>query len=399
MEGNCYPSMTLSWNKMAKIGSYILCWLATLAGTLMAETKVTTTSPVNPVKKDGILSLHCQVFNIQEGQEVSIFYQDKNARKRLSLNDKVVDPDEEQRIFLAVRRLDGGSFVYFLSILTATIADAGKYSCTIMDTTNVMPTLISSDSVDINVQYFPADYPICNPDKQIRVHAGRTVSLNCSSEMGYPHVSLTWTKEGETLQSTSHNSENRVDSILYFVPKLEHNGAIFVCTAQSEAFPDRTRTCHVGPITVYGVNTGVINTPLLPIDTNKHKTDVINTDIRLDEPDWTSVAEKCADSCPLLKSSVFYWIVSTTIACVFAFVFLFVGIVLLIKYNRMSGNISRETYLARKPVSEDVYEKMEYIVNDRKMYMTLAKHEQELQAIHAGTLVSQRDNCGTVVIQ
>ena len=396
--------MTLSWDKMAKFGSYILCWFATLAGTVMAETTVTSTSPVNPVKQEGILSLHCQVFNLQDGQEVSIFYQSNKQRKRLSLNDNVVDPDEEQRLFLAVRQLDGGSFVYFLSIIAATVSDAGKYSCTIMDTaSDEIPTLVSSDSVNINVQYFPADiYPICNPDKQIRVHVGRTVSLNCSSEMGYPSVSLAWTREGEKLSSTPHTGENRVDSIIHFKPRLEDNGAIFVCTAQSEAFPDRTRPCHVGPITVYGVDTGDMNTPLLPMGTNEHKTDVTNTNTRLDEPDWPNVAEKCSNSCSPLKSSVLYWIVSTSIACVFAFVFLFVGIILLIKYNRMSGNINRETYLARKPVSEDVYEKMEYIVNDRKMYMTLAKHERELQAIHAGTLVynsPQQDNCGTVVIQ
>ena len=248
---------------MAKFGSYILCWFATLAGSIMAETTVKSTSPVNPLKQEGILSLHCQVFNLQKGQEVSIFYQGNNQRKRLSLNDNVVDPDEEQRIFLAVRQLDGGSFVYFLSIITATISDAGKYSCTIMDTASEIPTLVASDSDDINVQYFPADiYPMCNPNKQIRVHAGRTVSLNCSSQMGYPSVSLIWTREGETLSSTLHTGENRVDSMLHFKPKLEDNRVIFVCTAQSEAFPDRTSSCHVGPITVYGVDTGIMNTPV-----------------------------------------------------------------------------------------------------------------------------------------
>ncbi|XP_072048136.1 uncharacterized protein [Amphiura filiformis] len=320
-----------------KIVSLILCWIGTLTTSILAETRVVSTSPVNPVKYGGILSLHCQVWGIENGQEVTIFYQNGDQRKRLSLNDNVMDDEEEQRMFLATRQLDDGSLVYFLSIIMTKISDSGKYSCTIIDTKTEIPELVSTDSIYINVQYFPEEhFPTCHPDKQLQVEAGTTVSLNCSSELGYPAVSLTWTREGRTLSSTRQLSDNRVDAILNFKPRLGDDGAILLCTAQSTAFPDKQISCHVGPLIVYGEDSPYdTNTPfpnVNHVDSGAVLNMADDVEIPAKTPTRQNVASSsnCANSCTSLDTPVLRWIISTSVACATALLFLVIGIVLLI---------------------------------------------------------------------
>ena len=96
---------------------------------------IKVTAPINPVREDAMISIHCQIWNKVEGQEVTMSRKLKGAARsqRLSWDEKVQN-DDDDRIFLAERRLTDGSVVYFLSIIEVTQSDEGTYFCKIVYT-------------------------------------------------------------------------------------------------------------------------------------------------------------------------------------------------------------------------------------------------------------------------
>ena len=146
---------------LSSVQTAILCIKVLMVQLLMAitmasvETTIEVTSPIERVVEGGILSVHCQVWNLESGHEVSIFRTVNTGTHRISLNGNV--PQEvDSRIYLAVRQAHGGSKIYFLTIIEASKQDEGKYECKVINTIGRVAQ-IAVDSIDLKVEYFPSD--------------------------------------------------------------------------------------------------------------------------------------------------------------------------------------------------------------------------------------------------
>ena len=80
---------------------------------------------------------------------------------------------------------------------------------------------------------------------------GISVVFSCTFEQANPDLSIKWRKSNKDIPiSVQHNSKDFIYSELTFTPRSDDNGAIFICQLRSSAFPDFTKTCFVGPVTV-----------------------------------------------------------------------------------------------------------------------------------------------------
>ena len=354
-----------------------LFMLSLVKGSL-AQISIGLTTPVNPVEQDGILSIHCQVSHLNsEEQEVTILRTTKNNNEKLSVDEGVLQGVDD-RVFLAVRKLTDGSTVYFLSITDVQRSDEGDYFCKVITKAGTIKEL-ASESVHVGVTYYPDDsQPVCSPDVQKSLHAGSTLVLNCSSDVGNPVVSLDWSSGmGEQLRDTREFiKNNKAFSILTLTIQNDDDGAVYLCQMTSTQFPEEVRSCHVGPLKVIPNPNMPTNTltessnsnpknelTTVGLDTNKDKSGDI---IRQLTP------SQCEDVCPA-SSRVMYWMVATVIAAALSIIFFIAAIALLIKYLH-APSAQRSHYVAARPTPEDIYSELECRrLGEGKVYMSLDK--------------------------
>ena len=331
--------------------------------------RIEATAPVSPVEEGSILSLHCRVWDLNPSNSVFLFRETISGVQQLSMN-KNVQVTDNYDIFLADRQLTDGTIVYFLTIIDVKrYSDEGKYTCKVMSET--LSHVIAEESVDIAIQYFPDDtFPVCGVTTATTVQAGTNIVFNCSSDSANPTVNIKWSQSGVTLQSRTVTRDGTSYSTLKFIAKSSDNGAIFICTISSPAFPDQVRTCHVGPLTVRG-NAG--NSAEYPraskpstISSN-FETDIIETQTK------TDLINSCATKCSVFSSSSMYWVLATVIAVFFAILFCVSGIALYVKYRRVHNEQRQRQLTLRQQAVEDVYEKIEYRPGQPTLYMPLDK--------------------------
>ncbi len=335
----------------------------------IASFEITATAPVNPIEEFGILSVHCQVWDLPKEHEVRLL-RSKSSGDTLSISVKDIVMTSDERYFLAKRQLEGGSFVYFMSIMDVTREDEGKYMCKVYNTSKGSMIEIGEDSIDFEITYFPSDSELsCSSsthENKLEFYAGIEITLMCSSEKANPPVSLEWrrTKPGHVYKVTQHERDASVYSELTITLEKRHSGTMFSCRATSKAFPGRMSTCHIGPITVLSNpdnispdtpdydNIDDIDDTIISVDTSSTRED---TDV--------TIVHKSKDCHAYCSSSslLFQWIVSTVVAASLAFIFFILGIILLIKYHR--ANIpsdycsSRSLYATTR--TERIYSELE----------------------------------------
>ena len=360
----------------------------------VAQPRVTATAPVQEIEEGAILSLHCQVWELQPGLEVTIMRITGRETKFLSVDETLMNvPDS---VFLATRHVSDGSIVYFLSIIDVQRSDAGKYSCKVLNKTETISE-VAEDFVRLEIMYFPGDTdPACQQEYPKQVEAGTEIQLNCNSEVAKPPVSLTWTKTGseeETLTSTSVVKNNRLFSSLTVRLNHEENNVIFMCHLRSEIFVDKHTTCHIGPIRV---------TPT-PDKNNKDK-DVVKQRPNNKQPEPTGVSKvgsggpgragerpnlsagnypnlkklRCEKTCSYFESPVNRWIMATVVAGLMTFVFFIFGIVLFYKYYQVHSTSAyvKARRVATRTYTDEIYSELEARRPDTKdVYMSLNKHD------------------------
>ena len=341
-------------------------------------------SPIENVREKGMLAIHCQVWNLDNDEVITITRKLGEDITTLSYDDHV-QPDVEDRIFLAVRRMSGGSIVSFLTIYDVTRADEGEYFCKVISTDTIAE--VARESVVIKVQYLPSEL-ICNPNQAQRIQAGTLVTLNCTSQSGYPPVRMAWGRTGSSILERRYTVQNQngvVFSELSFVASKYDNGAVFLCSVTSPAYPSITETCHAGPFTVItdpnsetDVNT---NKPAEkdPYIHNREDKDRDDRYVIHNNPTITSISavNKCKQTCPALNKPMKFWVITTVIGTSIAFVFLIVGVYFALKLYRMGASTKKGTErngVPLYPLTDGVYEKVD-CRNDNSsiMYMTLEK--------------------------
>ena len=373
--------------KLIKFKSVMILLWSILLTELLAEPVVHVTGSVNPVKTGGILSIHCQIWNLVDGYQVTISRQLDGESKsdQISWNEDVL-PSVEDRVFLALRQIGDGSVVYFLSIIDVTEEDKGIYRCKVINTADTFAE-IAADYVSIDILFFPSEsFPVCDHPQNMDVYAGDDVTLNCSSNAGNPIVALTWkrTKTGTIPKSTQITQNGVTFSVLNLQPSLEDSETMYICHMSSNAFPELLKSCHVGPIKVSPpaitpesnrndvlvprVTPPLIHPNLAGSEATSSSTDVHQQHTpRLGE----SSSSKCEDMCSMLNSPVLYWILATSVAGFSAFIFFIIGITLLVKVYRLSDpHRMRPIYSC---ATEDIYVDLDGRRDENRVYMTLEK--------------------------
>ena len=350
---------------------------------IMAEPTLSFSAPVNPVKENGILSLHCLVSDLQVGYEVTISRQIGNNYTQTMTWSGLVTVENDPRIFLAVRQLSGGDVVHFLSIVGAKRSDEGVYTCKVLKSGRL--NTVAEDTTSIHFQYFPAEPPGCMSDNvPLSVYAGTPVSLNCSSESAYPAVHITWSRTGgKDIPSKSViTSRNIVHNSVVFRPSLRDDGVIFFCKVTSPAFPSEMNTCHIGPLKVIPnpyedyIDSDFATT--LPKSLPEADNDI---DSNKDLPDGNTAKEdtlQCRDICRLQSSSsLFYWIIAAFLAGIVAFTFCIVAVMIAFRLHRAKRAMTLHR-MATRPhyhhqTHQDIYLELDdkFDNDNNRVYMAL----------------------------
>ena len=339
---------------------------------VIGNTKIRTTSLVNPVPEGGILSVLCQVWNLEHGEKVIITRQVATHSEILAWN-KVILSTGEDRIFLAERQKNDGSMVQFMTLMNVVKSDQGKYSCEVMKLeAGKRPKVIVWDSVQIAVEYFPSEiYPICSPGEPLILQSGCNISFKCSSEKASPTVSMTWTKSGVNINGNADVLEfdSHVFSVLNVNITEKDDGAVYVCSIYSSAFYNRVQSCHIGPISVISNDSSLGN-----VNTPEH-------DSQLNQ-NWGQTNQSvdyqiCREVCPTYPTSYLYFIISTIIAVLLGMIFFSLFIILLIRYCRMQSatRISTTSKSEMVPLNrnlDEIYADIDGIrAPNNRVYMTL----------------------------
>ena len=350
--------------------------------TLVNATSISVRAPVNPVEEDGIISVYCQVKNLDKRwQEVTMFRNVTTHIEKLSVNDDVLQAVGDH-VFLAKRQLEGSSFVYFLSVIRATKEDAGEYFCKIADTAGIA-TNLPMDSVVIHTTFFPpATDPVCSPTGTRTITEGEVLTLTCSSELSNPVVNIEWHRTGgsEKLLSKEYIENGRIYSVATVTIMAKDTGVIFLCQITSEAYFDKKQTCHYGPLQVVS-ETGNSSPNLKPdiiTGITPSTKQAINTHSG-DYTDGTSSNTKtfeadCRDTCVSKPSSLLYWVLATVSACVIALIFLIIVTVLLMKTRRGDDDKrhrSETTCMRPNLPTDDIYTELESRRSQNKVYLSI----------------------------
>ena len=339
---------------------------------VVGETKIIATSLINPVPEGAILSVLCQVWNLEDGQMIVITRQTSTHSEMLAWN-KVILAINEERIFLAERQKEDGSMIHFMTLMDVQKADKGKYSCKVMKLVSERPKIVAWSSVHISVQYFPSKtYPICFPEEPLVLHAGCNLTFNCSSEMTSPVVAISWTKSGATLSDNVDLLER--DSLIYSVLNVTitelDDGSVFVCRISSSAFYNRIQTCSIGPISVISSNLslGKANTPeqgTQPVDFDRNL--LLSSSGNANQ---TLSYQNCHELCPKHSTPFLYFIIVTVIAVILGVIFFVLAVLFLTKYCRMKTPPKPENVPLNRHTDE-IYADIDGIRAANRVYMTL----------------------------
>ena len=301
-----------------------------------ARGEITVSAPVNPVDQGGILSVYCHLSTVEDGQTVQIFRTLTDGKPELIAIGETILTSGDERMFLAVRQLTDGSFVYLFSIMSATIMDSGTYQCKIVVPSTL--TQVAEGSVEIDFVYFPVDGPSCHGNPELQ--EGAQAKFTCTSDEGNPPVSISWEKSGSSrgLKTETFTRNGRVGVDLHFKAKRNLNNVVFTCKISSVAFPGKPLSCHVGPLTI----TPRSSSSIVPIEeeTDTQRMVILEEDGSVSHSEATlnsdNLLENCEQYCSTFTSKVIFWIITTAIAAIVAIIFCIIVIVLFIKYSNMN---------------------------------------------------------------
>ena len=333
-------------------------------------------APLNPVKEGDILSLRCQVWDLDANNEdVKIARHSETSSQVFSYNKHLVGGVDE-RAFLAVRQLRDGSSVYFLSIIDVQQEDEGVFSCKILNRRH--DKVAAESSVVIKTMFFPSESsPACYPQGQLAVNEGSVNTLNCSSEKANPPVDIEWVRAGSNGQLTFTEPKtigSTIYSLLTLKPTMQDKDAMYICRITSKHFPEESRSCHVGPLTVHPSSNPI---PIAHWNLVTNEPEVVTSRVRY-ELDMPIDRQSCVEYCKRSSlQSLHFWVVCTGVAAVFAICFFVIGIVLLIKY-RSTSTKPKVQYVSHHQGRDDVYTELEMRHDANKVYMAITKPPDEM---------------------
>ena len=218
--------------------------------------------------------------------------------------------------------------------------DQGEYLCIISAVKNKQLVAISTNSITIEIFSFPSNmYPTCHSTPNInRVNEGTKLVFSCTSETTNPHVELQWSSNNADIPSVMDDIDNEdiISSQITVMIKRAHNGITFVCTMKSSEFPDRQRSCFVGPMAVVSGTNELDNMMITSRGRESSGTQI--RDLNQDSDHLSS--KECDSLCvPEDTNTVLYLAAGTMGATILMFTFLATTIILCCKYCNISGEV------------------------------------------------------------
>ena len=335
------------------------------AMTAMADTKVELTTLNNPVTVGGILTIQCQIWNLQEGYMVNILRMVNGLPQLITSGISYMPSPVHNRVYLALRTAPDGSDIYFVTMLGVTEQDGGEYICKAY---SIVHTDDIQDSTEIEIYSFPTlAYPICTslPVSPVRIIEADILMLECSSEMTTPKVDLMWRNiMADIPLKTRHIFK---DSTVYATTELEinssHQRAVFVCTMTCTGFPDRQRSCQVGPLNVvprFSEEAEATRRETPPTNDD----DVVVNEVMVETP-----SGDCSKTCsPENTDLQFYLTIATFVAGLLMIIFLTTTIIMCCRYHYISTMINDGQHLSIQD-TDPVYVSLQRRSNYERVYM------------------------------
>ncbi len=341
-----------------------------------AVPRVQMSIPIPQVKVGGILSLYCRIHELETKQKVTISRNDDNVRLTWG---EFVERGVDERTFLAVRHQSDGSIVHFLTITNVQGKEEGVYRCSVRDDSTLQE--ITGDNTSVKVQHLPdSKYPQCVPSVPLIVNEGDLMSFNCTTQAALPEVDMAWSHTrdlpilGRPTKIT--NGQYRILTLQTRVSMLD-DGAMYVCTITSRAFPDFSKTCHVGPLKVTR-NPLATFKPKMPNFEIAATTPKPNLKQDLEDIVRHSTTMECQEYCSSLSTPTFYWVIATVVSASFAFLFIFITAILMIKYCRTTNKRHNQCASEMQIYGgDDIYTELDAIPEGvKQVYMSLKKPVQ-----------------------
>ena len=306
------------------------------AWSMAAQTRVEVTTPVQPITVGGILAVQCQVWNTQDSYRVNLFRVLTNGdTEQLTLRGNYDSHSSlGQRAFLAKRTFSGGSLVLFLTVVDVLLSDEGNYMCKVYSLTNGKYRDIAEDSMTIDIYLFPdKGFPTCNsaPSK-VSFNSNDQLILTCASAKAFPTVQLDWSSINFDADFIIRNPTigDMITSEISLILDESYDRAIFECKMTSMGFPDRVRSCTVGPLRIARSADTNIELPIL-----QNQNTGASNEIKDSFP-----PELCNAPCkPEDKYSLLYWAVATVGTSILMLIFLTTTIFYCCKYQKMSAEV------------------------------------------------------------
>ena len=326
--------------------------------------QVTVRKGTNTVQEGGILSLFCEVQDLQENDEVQIVRTGDNY-KRLTSNSHVKPNVIDERVFIAERQVSGGKS-YLLTIMDADRnRDEGNYTCKVESANGEE----ISRQIAIPIEYFPSQ-PTCTGP--VQVVEGLLSTFNCSSVIGNPPVTLSWSLS--TSESVNPNKQASSSQTSYLVLEraftIDESGSVLTCTVQSSRFPRESDDCSTQISVIPNRNKNRAQPESTKITDKPENHAVTGTSPALSNVD-------CQDICPFWDSRTNIWKFVTFAICAFAFIMLIITVILgrkICTSNRNRKSMSRRR--SQRQQSMEIYEKVEQFQDGRRLYMPLQTREK-----------------------
>ncbi len=320
--------------QQALLSALFIVTVFTVSSYAARDTRVEV-SAVNAATIGGMLAIQCQVWNMRDTYKVNFFHDvDGHTEQVTLINNHYAPTSLGQRSYMAKRTFPDGSHCFFLTIVDVEYRDEGKFICKVYSFTNGLFNDIAQDSKVIQMNTFPATkYPSCQSTPDIAyVTVGNRLLLKCTSERTFPLVTLTWSSSSDSSitynnRNTTANYEVSFESSMVLKPS--HNGAVFVCTMTIPRFPDRERSCIIGPIEIIHDSSGTI------VGTNP-ATGVVNS-----SKNKGILSKTCDMSCPQDNQiTLFYWAVALVGTTILMLIFLTTTIIWCCKYHSISNDVT-----------------------------------------------------------
>ena len=330
------------------------------------DPRAVLTSMKHPITDGGIIAIRCQIWGMKDGYIVSLLHVNNGYTELITRGDVYMTSN---MIYLSKRTFTDGSNIFFWTKVGASETDEGKYICKVFTLLDGSHIDIAEDSINIQLYSFPRSmYPECrsNPSEPSIMYENNVLRLTCTSEKAFPNVVLNWNCNNPSIRITPRNTTTRdmVSSEISFLTEIRHHGMVCVCRLSSRGFPDRQRSCIIGPITI--------------LDRNAVHTDnaITHASINEDIDDKQSIlhSSNCNNNDCNSTNTVLYLILANMGASILSLTFLTTTIIWCCKYQSIADEINNAQQVSPdygNHFTEPVYVSLQQRSACEREYMTV----------------------------